>query len=79
MNAQRHSNVSLGLATDDLLILQPTRIVQRKGIEHAVELVKELNDPRCKLVISHEAGDEGYEYVEWLKEYARNMRSICAS
>jgi hypothetical protein len=26
-----------------------------------------LDDPRCKLVISNEAGDEGYEYAEWLK------------
>jgi glycosyltransferase involved in cell wall biosynthesis len=39
-----------------------------KGIEHAIELVKELNDPRYKLLISHEAGDEGYEYAKWLKE-----------
>jgi len=61
---------SIGLSPDDRMILQPTRIVQRKGIEYAVELLKELNDPRNKLVISHEAGDEGYEYMEWLKEYA---------
>jgi len=61
---------TLGLARDDRMILQPTRIVQRKGIEHAIELVKALNDPRNKLVISHEAGDEGFEYAEWLKEYA---------
>jgi glycosyltransferase involved in cell wall biosynthesis len=61
---------SIGLKDDDRVILQPTRIVQRKGIEHAIELVKALNDPRCKLVISHEAGDEGFEYAEWLKEYA---------
>ena len=53
------------------MILQPTRIVQRKGIEHAVALVKALDDPRNKLVISHEAGDEGYEYFEWLKTHAR--------
>jgi len=33
-------------------------------------LVKKLNDSRNKLVVSHEAGDEGFEYVEWLKEYA---------
>ena len=52
------------------MILQPTRIIQRKGIEHAIELVKELKDHRNKLVVSHEAGDEGFEYVEWLKEYA---------
>ncbi|MDH3344499.1 MAG: glycosyltransferase family 4 protein [Desulfobacteraceae bacterium] len=61
---------SIGIKPDDRMILQPTRIIQRKGIEHAIELVKKLNDPRNKLVVSHEAGDEGFEYVEWLKEYA---------
>jgi glycosyltransferase involved in cell wall biosynthesis len=61
---------SIGLTPDDRMILQPTRIVQRKGIEFAIELVKELKDRRNKLVISHEAGDEGMEYAEWLKEYA---------
>jgi len=52
------------------MILQPTRIVQRKGIEFAIELVKELKNNKNKLVISHEAGDEGFEYAEWLKDYA---------
>ncbi|UCD30806.1 MAG: glycosyltransferase family 4 protein [Desulfobacterales bacterium] len=61
---------AIELEPDDRMILQPTRIIQRKGIEHAIELVKELGDNRNKLVISHEAGDEGFEYVEWLKEYA---------
>jgi glycosyltransferase involved in cell wall biosynthesis len=59
------------LQSDDVMILQPTRIIQRKGIEHAVELVEELRDPRYKLVISHEAGDEGFEYAEWLKDDAK--------
>jgi glycosyltransferase involved in cell wall biosynthesis len=63
---------SLGLQRDDVMILQPTRIVQRKGIEHAVTLVEELGDRRYKLVISHEAGDEGYEYADWLKANARD-------
>jgi len=61
---------SIGLEPDDRMILQPTRIVQRKGIEFAIELVRELRDSRNKLVISHEAGDEGLEYAEWLKEHA---------
>jgi len=47
-------------------------VIKRKGIEHAIELVKELHNPRYKLVISHEAGDEGYEYAEWLKNDAAN-------
>jgi glycosyltransferase involved in cell wall biosynthesis len=61
---------SIGLEPDDRMILQPTRIIQRKGIEFAIELVKELKNSKNKLVISHEAGDEGFEYAKWLKEYA---------
>ena len=62
---------SIGLQKDDVKILQPTRIIQRKGIEHAIQLVEELHNPHYKLIISHEAGDEGLEYAEWLKEDAR--------
>ena len=60
----------VGLEEDDIFILQPTRIVPRKGIEHAIKLVGLLNDPRCKLVISHDAGDEGFEYQHMLEELA---------
>jgi glycosyltransferase involved in cell wall biosynthesis len=66
----RQFRESIGLKADDKIILQPTRIVQRKGIEHAIELIKELKNPSYKLVVTHEAGDEGYEYAEWLKSYA---------
>ncbi len=61
----------IGLDEGDVLILQPTRVVQRKGIEHAIELVSQLEDPKYKLVISHEAGDEGYDYVQFVEEHAR--------
>jgi glycosyltransferase involved in cell wall biosynthesis len=60
IHAFRHS---IGLKPDDIMLLQPTRIVQRKGIEFAIQLVKELNHPRYKLVVSHAAGDEGFEYA----------------
>jgi len=63
---------SLGLADDEYLILQPTRIVQRKGIEHAIELVSRL-DLNAKLVISHAAGDDGYAYEQRLRNYASLM------
>jgi mannosylglucosylglycerate synthase len=61
---------SIGMGAEDRLVLQPTRIIQRKGIEHSIALVKELSSLQCKLVVSHEAGDEGFEYAEWLQEYA---------
>lgn len=59
----------LGIDDDELLILQPTRVVQRKGIEHAIELVARL-DRKAALVISHASGDEGYEYQQRVREYA---------
>ena len=62
---------SIGLVPEDIMILQPTRIVARKGIESAIELVKELNHPKYKLVISHEAGDEGFEYARKIRALAR--------
>jgi len=58
----------IGLNDDDWFILQPTRVVQRKGIEHAIELVRRLKDPRAKLVISHPAGDEGNAYMAMLHD-----------
>ncbi len=69
--ATRTFRESIGLQPDDIMFLQPTRIVQRKGIEHAVGLLEDLQDSRCKLIISHEAGDEGYDYADWLTEDAR--------
>ncbi len=61
----------IGLSDDDIFVLQPTRVVPRKGIEHAIKIVGRLNDPRYKLVISHEAGDEGDDYLHMLQEMAR--------
>jgi glycosyltransferase involved in cell wall biosynthesis len=58
----------IGIGEQDWFILQPTRVVQRKGIEHAIELVRQLRDPRAQLVISHPAGDEGSAYMAMLNE-----------
>jgi glycosyltransferase involved in cell wall biosynthesis len=60
---------AIGIADDELFVLQPTRVVKRKGIEHAIELVCRL-EMKAKLVISHDAGDEGFDYQDRLKEYA---------
>ena len=61
---------SFGLKPGHKAILQPTRIVRRKGIEHSINLVENLKEPHYKLLISHKAGDEGLEYAEWIKYYA---------
>ena len=64
---------ALGVADDELLVLQPTRVVQRKGIEHAIELVGRMGR-KAKLVISHASGDEGYDYEQRLREYSELMQ-----
>ncbi|MBL9139227.1 MAG: glycosyltransferase family 4 protein [Verrucomicrobiales bacterium] len=64
----------IGLADSDILVLQPTRVVARKGIEHAIELVRSLRDPRVKLVVSHPAGDEGSAYMQLLQERIEDAR-----
>jgi mannosylglucosylglycerate synthase len=63
----------LGIADDDILLLQPTRIVSRKGIEHSIELVSRLKNPKAKLVITHASGDEGYEYEGRVRNFAELM------
>ena len=62
----------LGVKPGEKFILQPTRVVQRKGIEHAIELVSRLETP-ARLVISHAAGDEGREYEKRVHYYASRM------
>jgi hypothetical protein len=65
----RSAREDLGLNLDQYLILQPTRIIQRKGIEHAIELTRRLGLP-AELVISHAAGDEGTDYEKRVREFA---------
>ncbi len=60
----------IGLEEHEQLILQPTRVVARKGIEHSVELVRRLPGQRAKLVITHSAGDEGDGYANFLQIFS---------
>ncbi|SMO59207.1 glycosyltransferase family 4 protein [Gracilimonas mengyeensis] len=60
----------LGFEPDDIIFLQPTRVVPRKGIEHAIRLVSMLQNPKIKLVITHDSGDEGFSYENMLRETA---------
>ena len=69
----RELRTELGFDKDDLFVLQPTRVVPRKWIERAVELVSLLNLKRPRLVVSHESGDEGDLYAERIIGYAKRL------
>jgi mannosylglucosylglycerate synthase len=62
----------LGVQPDEKFFLQPTRVVQRKGIEHAIELTRRIG-LKARLVISHASGDEGDDYERRVRDYAALM------
>ncbi len=62
----------LGLDDGDLALFQITRIVRRKGIETAIELVERLDDPRVKLFITGTATDD------WKEGYLNELRARAA-
>jgi len=64
---------SLGLAPDEPFIIQPTRVIRRKNIEAAIELVRRLELPGPGLYITHSAEDEGQSYLQWLRREAGVM------
>lgn len=63
----------LGIRDNQLLILQPTRIIARKGIEHTIELAAQLHDHNPVVVIPHHERDEGDSYAERVVEYAKTF------
>ena len=56
-----------GLSPSDIVLLQPTRIIRRKGIELTLELAARLADPTIKVVITHPE-DIDTEYWDALQE-----------
>lgn len=66
----RGLRADFGIRDDQWLILQPTRVVARKGIEHSIELIKRLGPDRARLVITHSGGDEGDAYPRRIREFA---------
>jgi len=69
----RDMRKDLGIGDGEALLLQPTRIVARKGIEHAIELASRLKDKKARLLISHQEHDEGSDYYHRTMDYAALM------
>jgi glycosyltransferase involved in cell wall biosynthesis len=64
----------LGLARDEIALLQVTRIVRRKGIEKAISLIDKLDDKKVKLVITGNHNDDGNkEYYNELVDQIHDL------
>jgi mannosylglucosylglycerate synthase len=71
---RRRLRQELGMNEKGLLVVQPTRVVPRKGIELAIELVGRLGDPDAVLLITSPAGDEGLDYLVQLERLAERHK-----
>jgi mannosylglucosylglycerate synthase len=69
---RRRMRSELGMDDAGLLVVQPTRVVPRKGIELAIELLGRLEDPNAILLITSPAGDEGLDYLVELERQAED-------
>jgi mannosylglucosylglycerate synthase len=69
---RRRIRSELGMNEHGILVVQPTRVVPRKGIELAIELVGRLGDPEALLLITSPAGDEGLDYLLELERQAES-------
>lgn len=67
---RRQLRAELGMRDRGLLVVQPTRVVPRKGIELAIELAGRLRDRHAVLLITSPAGDEGLDYLVELERLA---------
>ena len=66
---------SVGINGKDIPLFQVTRIVRRKGIETALELVERLGDKHVKLVITGNAADDkNHSYYNELNDIINNKR-----
>ena len=65
----------MGFQNDDLFLFQITRIVRRKGIETAIELLHRLDDPKIKLIITGSyADDAGSAYYQELINQIHDLK-----
>ena len=62
-----------GLSANDIVILQPTRVVPRKGIEDTLRLASELGDERLRVIVTHPELDEGADYLRHLVRLAVDL------
>ena len=69
----RRLRYELGLSNNGLLFVQPTRVVPRKGIELAIEIVARLGHPNAVLLVTSPAGDEGHAYLNTLLDLAAQL------
>jgi glycosyltransferase involved in cell wall biosynthesis len=69
-DVRRDLRTELGMGETGLLIVQPTRVVPRKGIELTIDLAGRLGDPEAVVLITSPAGDEGLDYLIALERQA---------
>jgi glycosyltransferase involved in cell wall biosynthesis len=77
IKSEKNSNLPqhLGYTDPGIYLYQITRIVERKGIEVAIDLIHKLNDKKIKLIITgNYADDAGSSYYNKLLEQIHELK-----
>jgi len=77
LRTEKNENLAgqLGFDKSDLFLFQITRIVRRKGIETAIQLLHELNDSKIKLIVTgNYADDAGSAYYNELVNLIHELK-----
>ena len=61
-----------GLEPHQVVLLQPTRVIPRKSIETSIDLARQID--HAVVVITHEEGDEGDRYGNYLRNHAATLQ-----
>ena len=73
-DVRREMRTELGMGETGYLIVQPTRVIPRKGIELTIDLAGRLGDPEAVVLITSPAGDEGLDYLISLERRAERAQ-----
>ncbi|MCK5242504.1 hypothetical protein KAR34_08635 [bacterium] len=69
----RDFSYRLGLRQDDIPVVLPVRIVERKSIEIAVQMIKAMRDKRYKLIITGFEIDTDQRYKQSVKDFIAEL------
>ena len=72
-----HFRGDFKISEDEIVFLQPTRIVRRKRIELSIEFIKALGDSQAVLVVAQNEGDEELGYQKQLSELVKKANIKC--
>lgn len=62
----------IGLSEDDIMIVHPAPVIERKGLEFTLKMLKNISNPKVKLVVMTDGYDPAYRAQ--IEDYIRELK-----